>query len=198
MNNHSDGDQESGDLDSFQRHVADLLAAASDSGELLSLSWISKLLGSFLLIQEEFRSVLLRNSSLLRPPLDRSVSDFFERSVKALDVCNAIRDGIDQVRQWRNHLEIVVTALGAKFIGEGQIRRAKKALTDLTILMLDEKESGSVVSCRNRSFCQSKDRSRPHFRSLSWSVSRSWSAARQLQAIGANLSAPRSNEIVAT
>ncbi|KAL6959551.1 hypothetical protein U1Q18_039704, partial [Sarracenia purpurea var. burkii] len=41
-------------------------------------------------------------------------------------------------------------------------------------------------------------RSLDHFRSLSWSVSQSWSAARRLQAIGNNLATPRSNEIVAT
>ncbi|XP_039041911.1 uncharacterized protein LOC120180693 [Hibiscus syriacus] len=35
-------------------------------------------------------------------------------------------------------------------------------------------------------------------RLVSWNVSRSWSASRQLQAIGSNLVAPRANEIVAT
>lgn len=217
MDNHPD--LRDNELESFQRHVADLFAAlaasaSSSSDEILSLSWIRKLLDSFLLIQEEFRAILVNNRAVLlsRPPLDRLVTDFFERTVKALDVCNAIRDGIDQVRQWRNHLEIVVTALDPdqKTIGEGQIRRAKKALTDLTILMLDEKESGSVVAHRNRSFGRPKEHhhrasgsggaagSGGHFRSLSWSVSRSWSAARQLQAIGANLGPPRGNEIVAT
>ncbi|KAL6997820.1 hypothetical protein U1Q18_007945, partial [Sarracenia purpurea var. burkii] len=41
-------------------------------------------------------------------------------------------------------------------------------------------------------------RSLSHFRSLSWRVSQSWSAARRLQVIGNNLAAPGSNEIVAT
>ncbi|KAE9446915.1 hypothetical protein C3L33_21182, partial [Rhododendron williamsianum] len=64
-------------------------------------------------------------------------------------------------------------------IGEGQFRRARKALMDLALVMLDEKETGSVFSQRNRSFGRhntSKDhhhRQPGHSRSLSWSVSRS-------------------------
>ncbi|KAK8952123.1 hypothetical protein KSP39_PZI003586 [Platanthera zijinensis] len=200
------------ELDSFQRHVAGHFAGLSSSGgeELLSLAWVRKLLNSFLLCQEEFRVVLYNNRPILsRPPLDRFITEFYERGVKALDVCNAIRDGIDQVRQWQKHIEIVLVALDPCQIpiGEGQIRRAKKALTDLAMLMLDEKDPASILAHRNRSFGRSnqtagKDHHRTttggHLRSLSWSVSRSWSAARQLQAIGSNINAPRGNEIAAT
>lgn len=75
---------------------------------------------------------------------------------------------------------------------------------DLALVMLDEKETGSVFSQRNRSFGRhntSKDhhhRQPGHSRSLSWSVSRSWSAAKQLQSISNNLVPPRGNEITAT
>jgi hypothetical protein len=124
-----------------------------------------------------------------------------------LDVCNAIRDGIEQIREWKKLLEIVLCALDdQRLFGEGQFRRAKKALIDLSISMLDEKDStASTLAQRNRSFGRQQASSRDqhhrnlgHFRSLSWSVSRSWSAARQLQAIGNNLVVPRGNEVVAT
>ncbi|PKA58341.1 hypothetical protein AXF42_Ash013847 [Apostasia shenzhenica] len=199
------------ELEAFQKHVADIfqdLAGAVD--EVLSLSWIRRLLDSFLICLEEFRVILFNSNAVVsRPPLDRLISDFFDRSVRALDICNAIRDGIEQIRRWQKHLEIVLVALdpihGA--VGDGQIRRAKKALADLSILMLDEKDGGSggsILAHRNRSFGgHSKDNHNgrsggSHFRSHSWSVSRSWSAARQLQAIGNNLTAPRGNEISAT
>lgn len=192
------------ELDCFQRLVADLFAdLSSDGEELLSLIWIRKLLEAFLLIQEEFRVILFNNGRILsRAPLDRLISDFYERSVKALDICNAIRDGIGQIRQWQKHMEIVLIALDPRRnpIGEGQLRRAKKALTDLAVLMLDVKDSASVAQ-RNRSFGRngtSSGKDRGHFRSLSWSVSRSWSAAKQLQAIGNNINAPRGNDVVAT
>ncbi|XP_074585941.1 protein BYPASS1-LIKE-like [Curcuma longa] len=198
------------ELDAFQQQVADLfndLAGGDD--EILSISWLRRLLDTFLVCQEEFRGILFGHR---RPPatIDRLVSDFFERAVKALDICNAVRDGIEQVRQWRKHIEIVLVALDPhqREFGEGQLRRAKKALCDIAILMLDEKDSGSIVSHRNRSFGRNGGSSyssssgsggrRSHFRSLSWSVSRSWSAARQLQAIGSNLSAPRSHEMAET
>ncbi|XVE95698.1 hypothetical protein REPUB_Repub02eG0121600 [Reevesia pubescens] len=215
------------DLDSFQRQVADRFhdLASVPSDELLSLPWVRKLLDVFLCCQEEFRVILFNNEAqVLKSPMDRLIADFYDRTVKALDVCNAIRDGIEQIRQWKKLLEIVLCALGdshnvsnnnnrnsnsnnyQRALGEGQFRRAKKALIDLAIAMLDEKDTGQTLAHRNRSFgrnnnSHSKDphhRSLGHFRSLSWSVSRSWSAARQLQAIGNNLAVPRGNEVVST
>lgn len=199
------------DLESFQKQVTDRFQDLASAADVLSLSWIRRLLDVFVSCQDDFRAILFaRRAALSRSPIDRLISEFFDRTVKALDLCNAIRDGIEQIRQWHKHLEIVSSALGgaaAGRLGEGQFRRAKKALTDLAILMLDEKEGGGsagLLAQRNRSFGRSsagKDhhpRLVGHFRSLSWSVSRTWSAARQLQAIGNNLAPPRSNEISAT
>ncbi|KAG6408270.1 hypothetical protein SASPL_131275 [Salvia splendens] len=181
----------------FQRHVADRFhdLAAADSGSLLSIPWLRSLLDAFLCCQEEFKAIVFNNTaSLSRPPIDRHVADYFERSVRALDVCNAIRDGVEQIRQWKKQLEIVLCALDKqRSIGEGQFRRAKKALIDLAIGMLEDKQSNATFAQRNRSFGR-QQRSLGHFRSLSWSVSRSWSAAKQLQAIGNNLLPPRPNE----
>lgn len=194
------------ELESFQRFVAERFSdlSANKADDFLSLSWVQKLLNVFLDCQLEFTTLVSRNKAYLnRAPMDRLISEFFERSVKALDVCNAIRDGIEIIRQWQKQLEIVLCALdNQRSLGEGQFRRAKKALIDLAIGMLDEKEGSSSVSHRNRSFGPSnvvKDqKSTGHYRSLSWSVSRSWSAAKQLQAIGNNLAPPKPNEIMTT
>ncbi|KAH1114191.1 hypothetical protein J1N35_007569 [Gossypium stocksii] len=210
------------ELGSFQRQIADRFhdLASVPPDELLSLPWVRKLLDVFLCCQEEFRLILFNNKAqVIKPPMDRLIAEYYERTVKALDVCNAIRDGIEQIKQWQKLLEIVLCALGdnngiannnccQRALGEGQFRRAKKALIDLAIGMLDEKDSGQALSHRNRSFgrnnnstSHSKDHHhRPlgHFRSLSWSVSRSWSAARQLLAIGKNLAVPRGIDVVAT
>jgi len=217
------------ELESFQRHVSDLFTSLS-TDEILSLAWIRKLLEGFLVSLEEFRVIMFNHrSAVTRPPLDRHVTDFYERAVKALDVCNAVRDGVNQIRQWNKHVEIVVQSLASccessetsneisenaeesikkPLLTEGQLRRSRKTLMDLIFLIMDEKESASA-SHRNRSFGRPKDQhksatspghvsSGAHFRSLSWSVSRTWSAARQLQQISANLSAPRGHEVAAT
>ena len=195
------------EIESFQRRVAELFYDLTADGEsLLSLSWVRNLLETFLICLEGFKAIVLNNNEILsRPPVDRLIPEFFERSIKALDVCNAIRDGIEHIREWQKHLEIILIALDSsqRSIGEGQLRRAKKALTDLTIAMLDDKDAGAVISQRNRSFGRTSNSGRdrpsgPHFRSLSWSVSRSWSAAKQLQAIASNLAPPRNNEIIAS
>ncbi|VVB11518.1 unnamed protein product [Arabis nemorensis] len=196
------------ELDSFQRQVAekfiDLNAYAADD-EPLSLEWIGKLVDSFLCCQEEFRVIIFNHKHQLhKHPMDRLIENYFERSVKALDVCNAIRDGIEQIRQWQKLIEIVISALdnsdaSKTQLGEGEINRAKKALIDLAIGMIDEKDSSNTLAHRNRSFTRNKDHnSIGYIRSLSWSVSRSWSAARQLQGIGHNLAAPRSSNVIAT
>lgn len=199
------GGQET-EVEAFQRHVADRFhdLAAEDSDVLLSIPWLRKLLDAFLCCQEEFKMIMFNNKSNLNlPPMEKHVADYFERSVKALDVCNAIRDGIEQIRQWQKQLDIVLCALGnQRSTGEGQFRRAKRALVDLAIGMLDEKQSNSTFAQRNRSFGRNNASREPktlgHFRSLSWSVSRSWSAAKQLQAIGNNLAPPRAAETAAT
>ncbi|XP_031379446.1 uncharacterized protein LOC116194703 [Punica granatum] len=201
-------------LESFQKQVTDRfheLSGVSDD-ELLSFAWVCKLLDAFICCQDEFKLILLSNKELIvKHPTDRMVNEFFEKSVKALDICNATRDGIEKVRLWLKHLDIVMSALasGQRTIGEGQVRRARKALVDLALGMLEEKDNSSVsvLSHRHRSFgrhAASKDHSqhrlqRPgHSRSLSWSVSRSWSAAKQLQSIANNLVPPRASEIIAT
>ncbi|XP_044488624.1 protein ROH1-like [Mangifera indica] len=206
-NNESNADEL--EFESFYKQVTDRFYELSAVGaeEFLSIEWMQKLLDAFVCCQEEFRAILLTNKALLsKSPLDRVVTEFFERSLKALDIVNATRDGIEKIRLWQKHLEIVLCALGSsqRVIGEGQIRRARKACMDLALAMLDEKDSGSVFSHRNRSFGRhntSKDNHRRppgHSRSLSWSVSRSWSAAKQLQSISNNLLPPRANDIAAT
>ncbi|WCJ40088.1 hypothetical protein M5689_021020 [Euphorbia peplus] len=197
------------ELESFQKHVTDHLHELSivSSDELLSIEWITKLLDSYIFFQEEFRLILMKNKSqILRPPLNHLVGEFFDRSVKALDICNATRDGIERMRVWEKHVDIVLSALGSPHgeVSKGQILRARKALMDLTLAMVDEKQSDSVLSRGYRSFGRNNKSKDPqqqasrHSRSLSWSVSSNWSASKQLQAIANNLVPPRENEIVAT
>ncbi|PHT41641.1 hypothetical protein CQW23_20495 [Capsicum baccatum] len=195
--------------EAFQKLVftrfKELSVAPAD--EFLSIAWIQKLLDAFTSCQEELRIVLNNNKELLlKLPQDKLLSDYFDRTIKALDICNSARDGIGKIRLWQKHLEIVVSALDSrqKMIGEGQLRRTRKSLMDLALVMLEEKETGSVLSQRNRSFGRhnkAKDHQRRpsgHSRSLSWSVSQSWSSSKQLQSIASHLVAPRGHEIAAT
>ncbi|KAL0323256.1 UNVERIFIED_CONTAM: protein ROH1 [Sesamum angustifolium] len=177
------------ELEAFQKQVADRFQdlAAAEPDELLSISWLRKLLDAFLCCQEEFRAIVLKNKvHLNRPPVERSIADSL---ICPFFVMISIRDGIEQIRQWQKQLEIILCALdNQRSIGEGQFRRAKKALVDLAIGILEDKEPNTNLAHRNRSFGRSnvpkEQKSLGHFRSLSWSVSRSWSASRQLQAIG--------------
>ncbi|CAD6261596.1 unnamed protein product [Miscanthus lutarioriparius] len=171
--------------DAFQRRAAELLTNlfAPLADDVLSLAWTRRLLDAFLLCLEEFHTLLFGSgiSPATRPPLDRLAADIFDRTVKALDLCNAVRDGLDLVRQWRKHLAIAAAVLASSSssassssppLGEAQIRRARKALTDLTILMLEDRDGGA----------SSASATAPSVPVLERVLA--WSAARQLQAIG--------------
>ncbi|XP_075497224.1 protein ROH1A-like [Primulina tabacum] len=177
---------------------------------LLSISWFRNLLDAFLCCEAEFKAVLVSGrdpSQFTRPPLDRLIPDLLERSIKALDVCNAVTHGVELVRHWQKLAQISVTALQQNPIGEGQVRRARKALTALLAsLVFDDKENanGNVhgksaerswsFGRRGGAAANNKDRNVRNFSSLSWSVAKSWSSAKQIQAMSANLVAPRGGE----
>ncbi|KAJ6817265.1 uncharacterized protein M6B38_411975 [Iris pallida] len=185
---------------SFDRHVSSLLLSLddADAGSFLSVPWISKLLRSFLLLLDDFNDLLLlllpRANLPNCPLLKRLLSDFFDRSVKALDLLNAVRDGLDRVRLWSGHLDIVVPA-----VADRKLRRARKSLGDLSLL-LGETDPALLLPNHhhNRSFGRDPNRPRGGLRTLSWSVSRSWSAARQLQAMGSGLSPPKPADVSGT
>ncbi|CAI9094152.1 OLC1v1029841C1 [Oldenlandia corymbosa var. corymbosa] len=183
---------------------------------LLSIEWFRKLLDVFLCCEAEYKAVIVMGRDpcqFNKPPLDRLIPDLLDRSIKALDVCNAVTNGVELVRHWQRLAQIAVVALEQRPIGEGQVRRAKKALsTLLTSMAFDDKENGGVGNNnhgksteRTWSFGRrggggsaagnsNKDRTGGTFRSLSWSMAKSWSAAKQIQAMSANLIAPRGVE----
>ncbi|CBI34385.3 hypothetical protein VitviT2T_001705 [Vitis vinifera] len=203
-------EQDLEDLEIFQKHVADrfsdLLSASDATADasvdpLLSIAWLRKLLDVFLCCEAEFKALVFMGrdpSHIARPPLDRLIPELLERVVKALDVCNAVTHGVESVRHWHKLAEIAVTALEQRPIGEGQVRRAKKALSSLVASMtVEDKESiNSKATERAWSFGRrgSKDRIAGQFRSLSWTVSKSWSAAKQIQLMLGNIAAPRGAE----
>ncbi|XP_024966015.1 uncharacterized protein LOC112506229 [Cynara cardunculus var. scolymus] len=184
------------------------LSESSDDG-FLSLDWLSMLLDAFVVCHEDFMAILSKNEPYLsEPPLDKLVMDFFDRSIKALDICNAICDGIQKIRCWHKHLEIVSYALSSrqrKLISKGQFRRARKALTDLDHIMLDDtKDSGRFFLRRFKSFGHSNKgksvncHNQEQMRSLSWSTSSSWPASKQLQSLANSLIPPCENETSTT
>ncbi|XP_039804985.1 protein ROH1-like [Panicum virgatum] len=106
-------------------------------------AWIRRLLEVFLLCQEEFRVLApeARRRWTLPAQAERLVAEFGERAVKALDVCNAARDGVDQARRWERLAGIAACVLPASAEGEihvGQLRRVRKALADLSVLLIDD------------------------------------------------------------
>lgn len=208
-------EQELEDIELFQKHVSDrfsdLLSPPEDTSAdaLLSISWLRKLLDVFLCCEAEFKAIMImgRDASLIsKPPLDRLFHELLDRNVKTLDVCNAVHHGVDAVRHFQKLAEIAVSALEQRPIGEGQVRRAKRALNSLiTAMALEDKDgTGNKSTERAWSFGRRggggtviKDRNPGQFRAISWNMAKGWSASKQIQAMSSNLVAPRGGETLA-
>ncbi|KAF5772466.1 hypothetical protein HanRHA438_Chr13g0588001 [Helianthus annuus] len=210
-------------LELFQKHVSDrfiqLLPPQSpepdtDTETVLSISWFRKLLDVYLCCESEFKAVLIigRDAShFAKPPLDRLLPDHLDRTVKALDICNAVTHGIEVVRHWLRLAQIAVEALEQRPIVEGHVKRAKRALnTLLAAMVVDDKDpnvTGGKLAERMWSISRrgggggvapppavNHTRKISVSRSLSSSFSKSWSASKQLQAMSTNLVAPRGGD----
>ncbi|XP_076898698.1 protein ROH1A-like [Bidens hawaiensis] len=193
------------DLEQFQKHVADRLSdlfhPPEDTNEppeiMLSIAWFSRLLDAFLCFEAEFKAVVIMGrdaNNFSKSPLDRLIPEHLDRTVKALDICNAITHGLDLLLHWQKLAQIAVDSLQNKPIGEGNVKRAKKALnTLLSSIAIDDKENhhhgGKSTSA------SSKDHTTiGNLKSLLYPFAKSWSASKQIQAMSSNLAAPRGGE----
>ncbi|XP_013604146.1 PREDICTED: uncharacterized protein LOC106311504 [Brassica oleracea var. oleracea] len=201
-------EQELEELEYFQKHVSDrfseLISPSSPSDPILSIPWLQNLLDVFMSCETEFKGVLSTVRISKSPSLERLLSEMLERILKALDICNAVVNGIDSVRQSRRLAEIAVTALKQRPLCDGSVRRAKRALASLIVGL-----NGDVKDRSNGSG-GSSNQQRTAFRSWSFGqrsnvtvvggggssghVSKNWSATKQIQGMVGNLVLPRGAE----
>ncbi|CAN6971065.1 unnamed protein product [Brassica rapa subsp. trilocularis] len=226
-------EQEQEDLELFQKHIADrftelltpppppqppsdetdTVASVAATEQIMSVTWLRKLMDVFLCCEAEFKAILLMGrdpTQISKPPFDRLVPEMLDRSIKALDICTAVVDGIDSVRHYQRLAEIAVAALEQRPLGDGNVRRAKRALANLLIaLSIEDKENVSSGGGGNKTVERSWSFGRRgggssaaskggatigQLKSSSWAVGRNWSAAKQIHAMTANLTPPRGNE----
>ncbi|RWR80902.1 Protein BYPASS-related [Cinnamomum micranthum f. kanehirae] len=198
-------EQELQHVDIFLKHVGerfqDLFSFFSGDGEgddenhshhhhhhlLLNLPWLRKLLDAFLCCEEEFKAILL-----LYPKASffstRLLSDLLDRSLKALDLCNAISIALDSLRRSHDLANLALSALRQHPLGPGQFRRAGKALKTILTTITDKDPTATA----ERSWSFGRKSKSGHLQS---SVSSTWSAAKQLQAIAGSLAPPRGAEM---
>lgn len=98
----------------------------------ITLSSLTQAMAVVLLTEEDLRT-------LIPPPAQAQITlitEFLERSIKLIDVCNAIIEQISEVQQWNTLLEVVIQSLGDSkgSFNAGHIRRAKKAMGELHCL----------------------------------------------------------------
>nr|CAD1837260.1 unnamed protein product [Ananas comosus var. bracteatus] len=117
-NSHEHHDSEL--VDRFQSHVArrlrSLLPSNSDSDSaagapLLSLPFLSKLLDVLVSCDREFyHLLLLLNPSSASLLSSKPAAEFLDRSVRALDLCNAASAALLSLRHWRRQADVASSA----------------------------------------------------------------------------------------
>ncbi|CAA7037458.1 unnamed protein product [Microthlaspi erraticum] len=201
------------ELECFQKHVADRFSelispspppsfsssSSQPSDPILSIPWLLNLLDAFTSCETEFKAILTTTQISKSPSLERVLPEMLDRILKALDICNAVVNCIDSVRQSRRLAEIAVTALKQRPLCDGSVRRAKRALTNLLIaLNADGKDrnggSGGTSNRRTTSRSWSFGQKSNVSGGSSGHVSKNWSATKQIQAMVANLVLPRGAE----
>ncbi|KAF2615701.1 hypothetical protein F2Q70_00013363 [Brassica cretica] len=189
-------EQQLQELEYFKNHVSErfseFISPSPPSDPILSIPWLRNLLHVFISCETEFKEVLPTTAQISKTPsLEKVLSEMLDRILKSLDICNAVVNGIESVKQSRRLAEIAVTALKQRPLCSGSVRRAKRALTSLLVsLNADVKDrSSGGGSSRRRTTSRSWS-----FGQRSSNVSKNWSAAKQIQAMVANLVLPRGAE----
>ncbi|CAN6480799.1 unnamed protein product [Victoria cruziana] len=130
--------------DDYQKLVADTFyeLASGSNNHVLSLTWLLRLLNSFIYCHEHFTSALL-----LHRPKRLAISDLFDRSLKALDICVAVGEVLDHICICLSHAKIIVHVLSqpkSKF----HVMRAKEKLGELIKLLGENNDTGNRSSGR--------------------------------------------------
>lgn len=182
---------------------------------LLNMTFIYNLLDAFLVFDDEFRALLSlivsQNPNVVtKPPVDRLISDHLDRCIKSLDICNAVTQSLDNLYHANKHAAVAVDVIRGNSHTysphEAQFNRGKNAITKLILAIseksptendrsLDRRQStkngiqgGSTTTSTTSGSVKRNNRS------LSLAVSKNWSAAKQLNAMSANLHPPRGGE----
>ncbi|CAF2238730.1 protein ROH1-like [Brassica napus] len=188
-------EQQLQELEYFQNHVSErfseFISPSPPSDPVLSIPWLRNLLHVFISCETEFKEVLPTTAQISKTPsLEKALSEMLDRILKSLDICNAVVNGIESVKKSRRLAEIAVTALKQRPLCSGSVRRAKRALASLLVsLNADVKDRTTGGSSRRRTTSRSWS-----FGQRSSHVSKNWSAAKQIQAMVANLVPPRGAE----
>ncbi|GLJ17449.1 hypothetical protein SUGI_0303790 [Cryptomeria japonica] len=111
-------------LDAFESHVCEELRRLEECGNYLSADWLRQALDVCLyvhsMVEENFPHIG-KNS--------KWVNEHLEDMVKLLDICNALRESMSDIKQYKVELQLIVHGFqGCGPIGARQLLRARTAL----------------------------------------------------------------------
>lgn len=121
-------------LTAFDSELAsqlDELKSADDAG-YLSSRWVCRAAGTVLSTHAFVEAFVPDLRQALADGETKWLDEYLDDSVKLLDVCNALREAITDMKNYHVYVELALHTLEKGSIGEAQLRRAKKALSKCT------------------------------------------------------------------
>eukprot|EP00249_Psilotum_nudum_P037171 c9768_g1_i1 orf=731-1909(+) len=182
----------------FESNLAQRLTLLlpAEGTEFVSLACLRQAMVVLLATESDLRALLPETKSSLCLAQRRLISDFFDKTVKFLDICNDIREAIAEVGRWEGLLALVLDSLSGNLI-EAKLKRVGKILVGLKFAIDSEKEDDPCpVQMQRRSLRWSSVHLTESHEPQRW---RSWPGSattvsnptKQLQATASTLLAPK-------
>lgn len=121
-------------LSAFESELAAQLEElkSTDEAGYLSVRWLCQAIGVVLCMHASVEAFVPDLQQALADGDTKWLDEYLDDSVKLLDVCVALREAMDEIKDYLVYVELALNTLGKGKIGEAQLRRAKNALGKCT------------------------------------------------------------------
>lgn len=118
-------------LNAFDSHLGAQLNALKSSDETgcFRMPWLCQAMGVILGAHHSVEAFVPDLQQALADGNTKWLDEYLDDSVKLLDICNALKDAIADVKNYQVFVQLALHTLEKGNMGEAQLRRAKNALS---------------------------------------------------------------------
>lgn len=131
-------------LDRLQSAFCDDITGSS----YLSMPWLCRAMQLVLSTHASAEAFVPDLQQALSHGDTKWLDEYLDDSVKLLDICNALREAIEEIKSYHGHVELALHALEEAYMGEAQLRRARNALRKCTDALRRKHEESSHLGQR--------------------------------------------------
>lgn len=139
-------------LSAFESDLAAQLEElkSTDEGGYLSMAWLCQGMGLVLCTHAAVEGFVPDLQQALADGDTKWLDEYLDDSVKLLDVCNALKEAVEDIKNYQVFVELALHALERESMGEAQLRRAKNALGRCTEVLKRRDEENHLGQRRSK------------------------------------------------